>query len=88
VRRLEKEGAPSKQAEAASTITEVLNESLESVAQSFVSKPEMQRVRRLEKEGVPSKQAEAITSTITEVLNESLESVAQSFVSKPEMQRV
>ncbi|CAL9164336.1 unnamed protein product [Musa hybrid cultivar] len=45
VRRLEKEGAPSKQAEAiASTITEVLNESLESVAQSFVSKPEMQRV--------------------------------------------
>ncbi|CAL9164317.1 unnamed protein product [Musa hybrid cultivar] len=88
VRRLEKEGVPSKQAEAiTSTITEVLNESLESVAQSFVFKPEMQRVWRLEKEGVPSKQAEAITSTITEVLNESLESVAQSFVSKPEMQR-
>ncbi|CAL9164277.1 unnamed protein product [Musa hybrid cultivar] len=44
VRRLEKEGVPSKQAEAiTSTITEVLNESLESVAQSFVSKPEMQR---------------------------------------------
>ncbi|THU73838.1 hypothetical protein C4D60_Mb04t27060 [Musa balbisiana] len=40
VKRLEKEGVPSKQAEA---ITEVLNESLESVAQSFVSKPEMQR---------------------------------------------
>ncbi|CAL9087905.1 unnamed protein product [Musa textilis] len=44
VRRLEKEGVPSKQAEAiTSTITEVLNESLENVAQSFVSKPEMQR---------------------------------------------
>ncbi|THU73839.1 hypothetical protein C4D60_Mb04t27080 [Musa balbisiana] len=44
VRRMEKEGVPSKQAEAiTSTITEVLNESLENVAQSFVSKPEMQR---------------------------------------------
>ncbi|CAL9757324.1 unnamed protein product [Musa acuminata subsp. burmannicoides] len=44
VRRLEKEGVPTKQAEAiTSTITEVLNESLENVAQSFVSKPEMQR---------------------------------------------
>ncbi|CAD5175302.1 unnamed protein product [Musa acuminata subsp. malaccensis] len=43
VRRLEK-GVPSKQAEAITlTITAVLNESLESVAQSFVSKPEMQR---------------------------------------------
>ncbi|CAL9052242.1 unnamed protein product [Musa banksii] len=43
VRRLEK-GVPSKQTEAITlTITEVLNESLESVAQSFVSKPEMQR---------------------------------------------
>ena len=42
---MEKEGVPSKQAEAiTSTITEVLNESLESVAQSFVFKPEMQRV--------------------------------------------
>ncbi|RRT42176.1 hypothetical protein GW17_00036376 [Ensete ventricosum] len=44
VRRLEKEGVPSKQAEAmTSTITEVLNESLENFAQSFMSKLEMQR---------------------------------------------
>ncbi|CAL9155203.1 unnamed protein product [Musa hybrid cultivar] len=40
VKWLEKEGVPSKQAEA---ITKVLNDSLESVAESFVSKPKMQR---------------------------------------------
>ncbi|KAK1410459.1 hypothetical protein QVD17_36996 [Tagetes erecta] len=45
VRRLEGEGVPTKQAEAIqSAITEVLNDSLENVAQSFVSKGEMQRI--------------------------------------------
>lgn len=45
VRRLEGEGVPSKQAEAiTSAIIEVLNDSLENVAQSFVSKGEMERV--------------------------------------------
>ncbi|KAJ0468503.1 putative Coiled-coil domain-containing protein [Helianthus annuus] len=45
VRRLEGQGVPSKQAEAiTSAITEVLNDSLENVAQSFVSKGEMQRI--------------------------------------------
>ncbi|KAF5798545.1 putative Coiled-coil domain-containing protein [Helianthus annuus] len=45
VRRLEGQGVPSKQAEAiTSAITEVLNDSLENVAQSFVSKAEMQRI--------------------------------------------
>lgn len=45
VRRLEKEGVPSKQAEAiTAAIIEVLNDSLENVAQSFVSKAEMQKV--------------------------------------------
>uniref|UniRef100_A0A0D6QU02 DUF1640 domain-containing protein n=1 Tax=Araucaria cunninghamii TaxID=56994 RepID=A0A0D6QU02_ARACU len=44
VRRLEAQGLTSKQAEAiTATITEVLNDSLENVAQSFVSKAEMQR---------------------------------------------
>ncbi|KAI8018078.1 hypothetical protein LOK49_LG04G01194 [Camellia lanceoleosa] len=44
VRRLEAQGVPSKQAEAiTAAITEVLNDSLENVAQSFVSKPEMQK---------------------------------------------
>ncbi|KAI3519191.1 hypothetical protein L1887_08218 [Cichorium endivia] len=45
VRRLEGQGVPSKQAEAiTSAITEVLNDSLENVAESFVSKGEMQRI--------------------------------------------
>ncbi|XP_068645866.1 protein FMP32, mitochondrial-like [Aristolochia californica] len=44
VRRLEAQGVPSKQAEAITgAITEVLNDSLENVAQSFVSKGQMQK---------------------------------------------
>lgn len=44
VRRLEAQGIPSKQAEAiTAAITEVLNDSLENVAQSFMSKNEMQK---------------------------------------------
>ncbi|XP_076952596.1 protein FMP32, mitochondrial-like [Bidens hawaiensis] len=50
VRRLEGQGVPSKQAEAiTSAITQVLNDSLENVAQSFVTKAEMQRVDDLGK---------------------------------------
>ncbi|KAF5956222.1 hypothetical protein HYC85_003447 [Camellia sinensis] len=46
VRRLEAQGVPSKQAEATTAaITEVLNDSLENVAHSFVSKAEMQKVK-------------------------------------------
>ncbi|WOH00457.1 hypothetical protein DCAR_0519820 [Daucus carota subsp. sativus] len=46
VRRLEAQGVPSKQAEAiTASITEVLNDTLENVAQSFVSKAEMQKVQ-------------------------------------------
>lgn len=45
MRRLEGEGVPSKHAEViTSAITEVLNDSLENVSQSFVSKSDMQRV--------------------------------------------
>ncbi|XP_004287840.1 PREDICTED: protein FMP32, mitochondrial [Fragaria vesca subsp. vesca] len=44
VRRLEGQGVPSKQAEAiTAAITEVLNDSLENVSQSFVSKGEQQK---------------------------------------------
>ncbi|PIN26858.1 putative membrane protein [Handroanthus impetiginosus] len=44
VRRLESQGVPSKQAEAITgAMTEVLNDSLENVSYSFVSKGEMQR---------------------------------------------
>lgn len=50
VRRLEAKGVPSVQAEAiTAAITEVLNDSLENVAQSFVSKGEMQKVGILSK---------------------------------------
>lgn len=49
VRRLEGEGVPSKQAEAiTSAIIEVLNDSLENVAQSFVSKGEMERIEMIQ----------------------------------------
>ncbi|KAL9253602.1 Coiled-coil domain-containing protein [Drosera capensis] len=45
VRKLEAQGVPSKQAEAiTAAITEVLNDSLENVAHSFVSKVEMQKI--------------------------------------------
>lgn len=45
VRSLEAQGVPSKQAEAiTAAITEVLNDSLENVAHSFVSKEDMQKV--------------------------------------------
>jgi hypothetical protein len=45
VRKLESQGVPTKQAEAiTSAITEVLNDSLESTSESFVSKAEMQKV--------------------------------------------
>ncbi|CAI9275038.1 unnamed protein product [Lactuca saligna] len=48
VRRLEAQEVPSKQAEAiTSAITEVLNDSLENVADTFVSKADMQKVRNL-----------------------------------------
>jgi Protein of unknown function (DUF1640) len=46
VRRLEGEGVPSKHAEAiTSAIIEVLNDSLENVSQSFVSRGEIQKVQ-------------------------------------------
>ncbi|XP_027073516.1 uncharacterized protein [Coffea arabica] len=45
VRRLESQGLPSKHAEAITdAIIEVLNDSLENVAQSFVSKAQMQKI--------------------------------------------
>ncbi|XP_057966124.1 protein FMP32, mitochondrial isoform X1 [Malania oleifera] len=49
VRRLEAQGVPSKQAEAiTAAITEVLNDSLENVSQSFVSKAEMQKTEMIQ----------------------------------------
>jgi len=49
VRKLESQGVPTKQVEAiTSAITEVLNDSLESISESFVSKAEMQKVKRFD----------------------------------------
>ncbi|CAK9162026.1 unnamed protein product [Ilex paraguariensis] len=48
VRSLEAQGVPSKQAEAiTAAITEVLNDSLENVSHSFVSKAEMQKTQMI-----------------------------------------
>lgn len=45
MRKLEAKGVPTKQAEAiTAAITEVLNDSLENVAQTFISKADLQRV--------------------------------------------
>ncbi|XP_042420999.1 protein FMP32, mitochondrial-like [Zingiber officinale] len=49
VRKLETQGLPTKQAEAiTSTITETLNDSLENVIQSFVSKSEMDKIEMIQ----------------------------------------
>lgn len=46
VKSLEAEGMPTKQAEAVTAaLTHVLNETLENVAQSLVSQPELQKVK-------------------------------------------
>lgn len=49
VRKLEAQGVPTKQAEAiTAAITEVLNDSLENVAQTFVSKADLQRLEMIQ----------------------------------------
>ncbi|WJZ83273.1 hypothetical protein VitviT2T_002969 [Vitis vinifera] len=49
VKSLEAEGMPSKQAEAVTTaLTHVLNDTLENLAQSLVSKPELQKASMLQ----------------------------------------
>ncbi|GLJ04689.1 hypothetical protein SUGI_0001340 [Cryptomeria japonica] len=63
VRRLEAQGLTSKQAEAiTATITEVLNDSLENVAQSFVSKAEMQRSEMTQESALSKFKAEVQSS--------------------------
>ncbi|GAB4853840.1 hypothetical protein Ancab_018049 [Ancistrocladus abbreviatus] len=53
VRSLEAQGLPSKQAEAiTSAITEVLNDSLENVSRSFVSKADMQKMEMLQEANI------------------------------------
>lgn len=49
VRRLEAQGVPSKQADAITTaITQVLNDSVDNVGQSFISKSEMQKIELIQ----------------------------------------
>ncbi|GLT44609.1 hypothetical protein SLA2020_184950 [Shorea laevis] len=63
VRRLEAEGVPSKQAEAiTASITEVLNDSLENVSQSVVSKAEMQRTEMIQESNLSRFKSEVQSS--------------------------
>ncbi|KAI4314790.1 hypothetical protein L6164_027663 [Bauhinia variegata] len=63
VRRLEGQGVPSKQAEAiTAAITEVLNDSLENVSQSFVSKGEMQKTEMIQEANLSKFKAEVQSS--------------------------
>lgn len=63
VRSLEAQGVPSKQAEAiTSAITEVLNDSLENVANSFVSTAEMQKTEMLQDTNLNKFKAEVKSS--------------------------
>ncbi|EEF49491.1 conserved hypothetical protein [Ricinus communis] len=63
VRSLEAQGVPSKQAEAiTSAITEVLNDSLENVAQSFVSKTEMQKSEMVQESNLSKFKSEVQSS--------------------------
>ncbi|PPD91159.1 hypothetical protein GOBAR_DD11895 [Gossypium barbadense] len=63
VRSLEAQGVPSKQAEAiTSAITEVLNDSLENVSQSFVSKAEMQKSEMLQEANLSKFKSEVKSS--------------------------
>ncbi|KAK6916629.1 Coiled-coil domain-containing protein 90-like [Dillenia turbinata] len=63
VRRLEAKGVPSQQAEAiTSAITEVLNDSLENVAQSFVSKTAMQKSEMVQESNLSKFKSEVKSS--------------------------
>ncbi|CAL5329015.1 unnamed protein product [Camellia sinensis] len=67
VRRLEAQGVPSKQAEAiTAAITEVLNDSLENVAHSFVSKAEMQKTDMLHESNLSKFKTEVQSSQVFE----------------------
>ncbi|WOK91453.1 hypothetical protein Cni_G00144 [Canna indica] len=63
VRRLEKEGLPTKQAEAiTSTITEILNDSLQNINHSFVSKLEMEKSEVMQESKLSNFKAETKSS--------------------------
>ncbi|KAK9667299.1 hypothetical protein RND81_14G246300 [Saponaria officinalis] len=63
VRSLEKEGIPSKQAEAiTSAITDVLNDTLENVSYSFVSKGEMQKTELIQEGNIAKFKTEVQSS--------------------------
>ncbi|KAF7828928.1 protein FMP32, mitochondrial-like [Senna tora] len=63
VRRLEGQGVPSQQAEAiTAAITEVLNDNLESVSHSFVSKGEMQKTEMIQEANLSKFKSEVQSS--------------------------
>ncbi|AQK80947.1 Mitochondrion protein [Zea mays] len=65
VRKLESQGVPTKQAEAiTSAITEVLNDSLESISESFVSKAEMQKSEMLQESNISKFKSQVQSSQV------------------------
>ncbi|KAM7529652.1 hypothetical protein LguiB_033062 [Lonicera macranthoides] len=65
VRRLEEQGLPSKQAEAiTASITEVLNDTIETFTHSFVSKPEMQKIELIQDSSLSKFKSEVQNSQI------------------------
>ncbi|KAG6761589.1 hypothetical protein POTOM_034817 [Populus tomentosa] len=76
VRGLEAQGVPSKQAEAiTAAITEVLNDSLENVAHSFVSKAEMQKSEMIQDSNLSKFKSEVQSSQNLEVVKGRIESL-------------
>ncbi|XP_022929338.1 uncharacterized protein LOC111435941 isoform X3 [Cucurbita moschata] len=66
VRKLEGQGVPSNQAEAiTAAITEVLNDSLENISHSFVSKGEMQKVEMIQDSNLSKFKSEVQSSQVT-----------------------
>ncbi|PPD99104.1 hypothetical protein GOBAR_DD03833 [Gossypium barbadense] len=74
VRSLEAQGVPSKQAEAiTAAITEVLNDSLENVSHSFVSKAEMQKTEMLQEANLSKFKSEVKSSQRRKEVKEKVE---------------
>uniref|UniRef100_M0ZW09 Mitochondrion protein n=1 Tax=Solanum tuberosum TaxID=4113 RepID=M0ZW09_SOLTU len=65
VRKLEAKGVPTKQAEAiTAAITEVLNDSLDNVAQTFVSKADLQRLEMIQESKLSKFKSEVQSSQV------------------------
>ncbi|XP_075106067.1 uncharacterized protein LOC107815322 isoform X2 [Nicotiana tabacum] len=81
VRRLEAQGVPTKQAEAiTAAITEVLNDSLENVAQTFVSKEELQTLEMIQESKLSKFKSEVQSSQEIHGLRAQLEAAKYDVI--------